>query len=409
MINSADVIVVGAGPSGLMAASCAAARGLSVLVLEKQPYAGAKFCYSGMGAAPVSNTKIDVSRFHGRNARFVSDALAALPLPGLRKWFADAGLQLEDAPYYGIVQAPGGGGEVIEALGQHLEAWHDSQHVTGIERAADGFVVTRESDTPLKAKAVVLATGAANLPQLGGSNDGCRIAQSLGHSTEAETAALVPISVAEGWVTKIPGVWMDVGLQVMHGKRSLASSVGSMLFTGSGLTGEVVFNVSRVIEPALSAGAELELAVNFHPNLSAEDVAQWMFRVFGERSREPVDRTIDHILPARLGIELLRRQKVKRGARVMQMDERQREGLLREMLDTRLKVRGTLGLRAAEGVSGGVNVREVDPRTFESKLVPNLFMVGQLLDVQGEWGGFEQHFSLASGWLAGHSVLKNSD
>lgn len=409
MINSADVIVVGAGPSGLMAASCAAARGLSVLVLEQQPYAGGKLCYSGMGAAPVSNTGVDVSRFYGRNARFVSDALAALPLPELRKWFADAGLELEDAQYYGLVQAPGGGGEVIEALGQHLEAWHDNQRVTSVKRKSDGFVVNRGSDIPLKAKAVVIATGGANMPQLGGSEDGARIAQSLGHSIEPYVPALVPVTVAEDWVTKLPGVWMDVGLQVMHGKRSLASSVGSMLFTASGLTGEAIFNVSRVIEPALAAGAELELAVNFHPNLSAADVGQWMFRVFGERSREPVDRTIDHILPASLGIALLRRQKVKPGARVMQMDEHQREGLLREMLDTRLKIRGTLGLRAAEGVSGGVNVREVDPRTFESKLVPNLFMVGQLLDVQGDWGGFEQHFSLASGWLAGHSVLKNSD
>jgi len=407
--DAADVIVVGAGPSGLMAAACAAGRGLNVRVLERQPAAGAKLCYSGMGAAPVSNTGIDVSRFHGRHARFVSDALQDFPLPALREWFMQAGVELENAEYYGLVQAPGGGGEIIEALGRGLQGWQDDMRVTGVVRENDGFLVQLEANAPLRAKAVVLATGGANLPQLGGGEDGYQIAQSLGHTCEPAFPAQVGLVVEEDWVREIPGLWMDVRLRVLHGKRALAESTGSMLFTQAGLTGEAVFNVSAEVEPALADGAELELSVNFFPGMGDADVAEWLRRVFGERTREPADRAIDYIMPARLGGQLLKRQKVKPGARVLQMDERQREGLLSEMLDTRLKITGTLGMRAAEGVTGGVNVREVDPRTFQSKLVPGLYIVGQLLDVRADWGGFEQHFALASGHLAGMSVLKKTD
>jgi predicted flavoprotein YhiN len=101
---------------------------------------------------------------------------------------------------------------------------------------------------------------------------------------------------------------------------------------------------------------------------------------------------------------LLKHQKVKPGARVMQLDERQRKGLLREMVLTPLTVTDTLGVRAAESVSGGVNVRDVDPRTCQSRVVPGLYIVGRVLDVSADWGGFEQHFALASGRLAGLSL-----
>lgn len=392
-----------------MAASCAAARGLDVRVLEQQPAAGAKHCYSAMGAAAVSNVDLDVSRFHGRHARFVSDALKALPQPALVDWFRTSGLELETAEHYGLIQPPEGGGQVIEALGRGLAGWQDNRRVTGVQRTTDGFRVAIESEPAMHSRALVLATGGSNLPQLGGGEDGYRIAQSLGHSCEPSFPALVGLTVQEDWVREIPGLWMDVGLKVLHGKRTLAESSGSMLFTAGALTGEAVFNVSGVVGREQTSGSELELAVNFFPGMSAADVAEWLRRVFGERTREPANRAIDYILPGRLGGLLLRRQNLKAGARVMQMSESQRDGLLREMLDTRLKITGTLGMRAAEGASGGVSVRDVDPRSFESKLTPNLYIVGRLLDVHADWGGFEQHFALASGWVAGQAVLKKTD
>lgn len=379
-------------------------RGIPLRIFEKQPVIGGKFCYSGMGAAAVSNNGLDISRFHGRHARFVSDALSAFGPDQLRLWFEQAGVELQDAPYYGLVKPAGGGAEVIGALLAQVEDALENRAVSGVQRTDNGFRIELADGEILPARAVVLATGGANLPQLGGGDDGYRIAQSLGHTLAPVFPALVGLTVAETWPLELSGLWMDVRLRLLEGRRELAESTGSMLFTRSGLTGEAAFNLSHAIEPALARGAELELAVNFFPGMRDEEVDRWLFRVFGERTREAVHEAIDHILPRRLGAALLAHQKVKRGSRVMQLDERQRANLLQEMLDTRLRVRGTLGMRAAEGVTGGVNLREIDPRTFQSRLVPGLYVVGQLLDISADWGGFEQHFALAGGMLAGDSV-----
>ena len=407
MLTQTDVIVIGGGLSGLMAGLTAAERGLRVIVLDCNEVVGGKYCYTSMGAGALTNTGMDVSRFTGRDSRFVTDALSAFDASAVRDWFASRGVDLSDAEYYGLVQ-PAGGGDAVAALVTALEdaggELHTSQRVTGVEPTADGFTV--QTETAYSTRAVVLATGGANLPQLGGSTAGYEIAAGLGHRCEPVFPAHVGITVRDDWPESVAGLWMEVELTPQLDGRPVATGVraGSMLFTQSGLTGEAVFNISGLIESNLERG--IELSVNFHPTMSAEDVAEWMFRVFGERSREPADRAIDYLIPAALGRILLARQKLKAGSRVMQMSEEQRSGLLSEMLATRWQVKGTLGMRAAESCVGGVSVRETDPRTMASRRVPGLYVVGRVLDVSADWGGFEQHFSLASGRLAGLSLLQ---
>lgn len=403
MSDDFDVVIIGAGLSGLMAGVQAAQRGLSVVVLESQPYAGAKFCYTAMGAAAVSNTGIDISRFHGRDARFVDDALKALPLIDLRRWLESAGVELEDARYYGLVRPTGGGSAVVLALVEALEnaggELRVNSRVDSLTRTRAGFAAKGASFT-VKGNSAVLACGGANLPQLGGNAASYGLATGLGHHAEAATPSLVGLTVAESWPGALPGLWMDVRLGLHAGRRVLAESMGSMLFTSGALTGEAVFNIST----AAASHDGLSLSINFHPNQTEDEVAQWLHRVFGERTREVAENALDYIIPQRLGSALLAHQNLKPLIRVMQLDGRHREVLLREMLDTRLTVTGTLGMRAAEGVRGGVSVREVDPRSFASRNVPGLWVVGQMLDVSADWGGFEQHFALASGFVAGRAI-----
>ncbi|MBZ0137759.1 MAG: aminoacetone oxidase family FAD-binding enzyme [Planctomycetes bacterium] len=406
MSESKDVVVIGAGLSGLMGAIESARRGLSVLVLEGAPQIGARYCYTGMGAAPVSNVGMAVDRFHGRNARFVDDAISAFALPELRDWFHREDVALQDAPYYGLVQPVESGPSVVAALLHALtEAGGEVEtdaRVHNVVRAGNGFECALADRPPIRSSRLILATGAPNLPQLGGEYPD--LAAALGHTPGPRFPALVPVTVAEAWPRTLAGLWMDVDLRLYSGRHTLAESTGSMLFTSGALTGEAVFNISREVEPGLARGEELELAVNFHPGMERDDVREWLRRVFGERTREHSDTALDFIVPRRLGEAMLEHQKVKPGARVMQLSESQREGLLREMTDTRLCVTGTLGMRAAESATGGINVREVDPRSFASKLTPGLYVVGRALDVSADWGGFEQHFALASGRLAGISL-----
>jgi predicted Rossmann fold flavoprotein len=394
MASIRDVIVVGAGLSGLMTGIQAARRGLSVLVIEQHRQACERFAASGMGAAPVSNAGLDIARFHGRHARFVSDALAALPPSRLRDWFAAIGVTLAQAEHYGHII----GNHVPQALSAALaEAGGELAcgiAVTGASHGQAGFEIM--AGGPLKARTLVLATGP--------DRSGAELAAALGHKLNLMLPAQVPLVPAEDWPRELAGLWMDVRLTLLAGERLVLEREGSLLFTPGGLSGEVVLNVSGEASQRLAKGEKLALQICFFPGMDEADVSEWMFRVLGEHTRMKAVEALDRMLPARLAAALLRLLKVKPTARSMHIEQRQREGLLARMLATRLELSGTAGMQAAESKRGGVAVREVNPRTFASRVCPGLFIAGSLLDVSADWGGFEQHFSLACGYLAGKSI-----
>lgn len=402
-----DLLIIGAGPAGLICAAEAGSRGLSVLIVDGQDLPGAKFCMAAMGAGAVSNTNLDLAAFQGKHARFASDALAAFDADTLREWFGTRGLTLQDAPFYGLVVSPEGGPAVMQTLVDAAESAGaellTGVRVTHVRRTGQGYRASAHGRT-FDARHVVLATGGANYPQLGGGEEGPRMAANLGHTIAAAQPGQVGLRVEQEWTRDLPGLWMDTRVKMLQGRRQLAESAGSLLFTQAGVVGEAVYNVSHVAEAALQQGEPLELAINFFPEQPEDEVAQWLFRVLGERTRERAKDALDLILPRRLAEIFLGHQRTKGNERVMQLDERQREGLLREMLDTRLTVTATLGLNAAESATGGVSVRDIDPRTMQSRKSPGLYIAGELLDLHAPWGGYRQHFALATGYLAGRAV-----
>lgn len=399
-----DVVVVGAGASGLMAGATAAARGLRTLVLERRSLPGQRLMVSAMGAGAVSNTGLEVSRFHGREARFVSDALQALPADDLRHWFAAAGAELHDLPHYGLVAPEGGGAAAVAAL---VDALHQAGGelrldtiVRGARHSGDAIELDAGPSGLLQPRALVLATGGAHMPRLGGGTENFDLARSLGHTVSPLRPGQVPLRLFAPWLEDVTGLWMEVRLRLWDGARCVAESTGSMLLAKGVATGEAVFNLSRHCDRS-----GLELGICFFPEREPEQVDEWLFRTLGERTREPVARALDNIIPLSLATAFLRKLTIKRTARVQELSLLQRKRLLADMLDLRLPLAGTLGWQAAESTLGGVSVREVDPRTFASRKTPGLYLAGRMLDVAGDWGGFEQHFALASGFVAGRMVL----
>jgi predicted Rossmann fold flavoprotein len=176
---------------------------------------------------------------------------------------------------------------------------------------------------------------------------------------------------------------------------------GSLLFEPSAVSGEAVFNVSGEAARRMAGGETVELALDLFPSLSHDEVADWLHRVLGEGTRERAAQALDRMLPRRLAEAFLRELRVKPDARSMHLELRDRQQLLERMKASRLSVVRTGAWVQAESGTGGIGVREVNPRTMESRVVPGLYFAGGILDVSADWGGFEQHFALASGLLAG--------
>jgi predicted Rossmann fold flavoprotein len=394
-----DVVVIGAGLAGLMAGIEAARRDRSVLVLEPGDEPCARFVASGSGAAPVSNRNLNVSGFHGRYARFVSDALKALPEPDLRQWFDAIGITLTEAEHYGHIVATGGGEPVRDAMVDALQG-AGAELRTGcpietLEPEGAGFRVTPEGGEPISASAVILAGS------LHPGADWPRVAAALGHTSVPALPAQTPLPVDDAWIGAVGGLWMDVTVTVVAAGKPVLERTGSMLFDGAQVSGQVIFNVSGEVTRRIIGGEPVALLLDFYPTLSREEVAQWLHRVLGEGTRERAAFALDRMIPQRLAEAFLRDLKMKPDARAMRLELRDRVTLLERMTATRLTVGGPGQWDSAEGSTGGVNVREVSPRTFESRVRPGLFFTGGMLDVSGDWGGFEQHFALASGMLAG--------
>ena len=396
------MIVIGAGLSGLMAAGCASRSGARVALLEKNALPGRKYAFTSMGKGALANTAPPIEHFHGRDARFVADALAALPAADLAAWFEAHGAPLSPGLHFGLL-LPSEPDQALSALVRGLEGaeFMPETRATAGKAGGKGFQVVLDDGRKLACSRLVLACGGPNLPQCGGETMGLEIAQKFGHCVKAAAPQHVGFATPEIWLRGLAGLWMDVRASLAHEGDVLGQTTGSLLFTNSGLTGQAVFDVSHLAAPEFARGRKLELAINFFPAESPADVEQWLFRTLGGQTRVRAVEALEDMLPLRLAAALLARQKVKAGARVDSLGQPQRQGLLREMLDLRVRLDGTLGMQAAEDFCGGVNVREIDPRTFESRKVPGLYVVGRMLDISADWGGFRQHLALASGLLAG--------
>lgn len=397
-----QVIVIGAGLSGLTCAYQAAKADLSVLLLERQDFPGRKFAASSMGKAAVSNSNINFSRFHGHDARFVSEALEAFePV----EYTASEGPKIHQHEYYGLTLAGDGPDDFIIWLTEaYLAAGGEISTGTQVVSVSEGFDLRIDGGDSVTCEKLVLACGGPNLPKLGGTLLGCDAATALGHSVRAPLAGQVGLITKEDWPAAAAGCWMDVKLSVQDGKKTIAESTGSVLFTRSGMVGQVVYNVSDAVTAMIRADKTPMLKINFYPTMSTEEVAEWMFRTFGEGTKEPAVQALDKMLPSNIGAPLLARMKLKPHARVMQLEKIQRDKLLLDVTEGELSVVDTLGIKAAETFSGGVSTREVDPRTFQSKVSDGLYLVGSMLDINADWGGFAQHFSVGSGILAGQSL-----
>ncbi len=382
-----------------MAAVSAGRAGARVALAEKNELPGRKYLYAAMGRGALTNRNLTLDSFHGRQARFVADALAAFPADDLRRWFADHGEPLEDWPHYGLVVPRGGPESALAALASALgdAAFLGDHRAVAVARNSDSFAVTFDGGRVITARRLVLAAGAPNLPQLGGETTGLALARSLGHELAPPRPMHMALTPADPWLTELAGLWMDVRLGLWRDGTELAAAQGSLLFTRGHLTGEAVFNLGQ--QQDNFAGATLQ--VDFFPELDSGDVAEWLHRTLGGRTQLPAQQALDDMLPPALARCLLARQRVKPGARSRQVELRQRQGLVEDMTALRLTLAGSLGLGAAEACGGGVKLSAVNPRTMESRLVPGLYIAGQMLDLCADWGGALQHASLATGLLAG--------
>lgn len=403
--RSADVVVVGGGAAGMMAAMQAGNRGRSTVLLEKNARLGLKILISGGGRCNLTTTKSGrelEEEFGTRRGRWLRHALRSFQPQHLIAMIEAAGVPLQEEDLEKIFPKSSRAADVLQCLLRLTEdsgtAIVPNTPMLKASRAADGRFTVTTPHSDIRAASLVLSTGGLSYPKTGSTGDGYRVAGHFGHQLVPTFPHLAPLAIADSWVRSLAGMVLNDSLITVARKDGvvLCRRRRPILFTHKGLSGPGPMDLSGFVE---EVGGGCEVIFDFVPDMTAEELSrQWLeqARVGGRRSTA---NALPRELPERLRQTLTRLANAEGTVAELPTDGRRR--LLHLLKDCRMPVDRSLGLAHAEVTRGGIPLDEVDGHTMESKLAPGLYLCGEILDVDGPIGGFNFQAAFVTGRLAG--------
>jgi hypothetical protein len=406
-----DAIVIGAGAAGLLAATRAAERGRRTLLLEKNRKPGVKILMSGGTRCNLTHAcdRRGIVDAFGPNGRFLHSALAALGPDELVALIEAEGVPTKVEPTGKIFPVSNKATDVLSALLKRLQRSRCTlalgEAVLQLQRVDEGFHI-RTSSRSLAARAVIVTTGGQSYPGCGTTGDGYAWARAFGHVIVPPRPALVPLTTDEAWVHSLQGVTLpEVTVHVLHPNASkpIAQRTGSFLFTHFGISGPVVLDVSRAITEMQSPG-EAILECDFVPRLSAAELDEHLRLESSRSGKQLLALVLGELLPRRLCDALLARAGLPPDRKAAGLSKADRQQLVCVLKRQRISITETLGFKKAEVTAGGIALDEVDSRTMQSKLIPGLYLAGEVLDLDGWIGGYNFQAAFSTGWLAGECV-----
>ena len=387
----------------MTAALTAARLGHEVTLYERQARVGRKLMATGNGRCNLTNTGAGPSNYHGETPDFVRPALQAFPSEAALAFFRDLGLLAREEWGGRVYPLSNSANSVVDVLRQGLDAacveLVAGDRVRELRRVGSGYSVTTESGDKRSFDAVVVACGGLAGEKLGGGRDGYELLKALGHTRTALRPALVQITTEPMYPRSLKGIKADCALSVFSRGGLLASSCGELLFTETGVSGPAAFDVSRAVSEA--GDAKMELEIDFLRDYSAAEVLAHLQNRAKTAPELPASELLTGSVHNRLGRMLIKYADIDAAAPLSALSERELRTVTSACKRFRLPVRGTEGFANAQVTAGGIRTSEFDPRTLESRLCPRLFACGEVLDIDGDCGGYNLQWAWSSGVLAG--------
>ena len=407
-----DVIIIGAGPAGMMAAIRAAEKNRNVLLIERNNILGKKLLISGKGRCNLTNS-CDIEDFlekFSRSRNFLRNSFAKFFNAGLVSFFEDARVKLKTERGGRVFPKSDRSGDILNALKLKLKnknikvlSGERVREITGRGKKIKG--VLTYSCKHFLTKHIAITTGGLSYPGTGSTGDGYRIAEKLGHEIIPLKPALCPILIKEKFIRDWQGISLkNVRLTLFAGNKKIDERFGEMLFTHFGLSGPVVLDISASVYDALKFKNEVTIAINFKPALDHKKLDARLLREFKASPRKNIKNIFKNLLPQGIIKRFLEYCSVNGDKSASQLTAEERKRLIKGLFDLRLSVKAVMPVKDGIITRGGVNTKEINPKTMESKLIKGLFFAGEVIDMDAGTGGYNMQAAFSTGWVCGDSI-----
>ncbi len=406
-----NVIVVGGGPSGMLAAYAAAQRGIQTTLIEKNEKVGKKLFITGKGRCNITND-CDISDFFvnvSKNNKFLMSAIYACSNTALIDLLEKNGLRTKVERGGRVFPVSDRSNDVIRTLEKMLRDAGVKRMldacVKHIEKSGDVFCVSLQNGETMEAGALILATGGKSYPLTGSTGDGYRFAEQFGHSVIPPVPALIALEDAHGICPKMQGLTLkNIGFSLFQNNRKIYAEQGELLFTHFGISGPVVLSASNYIDHNKQP-LDLRVEIDFKPALTEEKLDMRLVREFEANQNKQLKNVMTNLLPQKAIYPFLREAKLDGNKAVNSITKEERMELCRGLKHFAIRIADTRPIEEAIITAGGVEVKEINPSTMESKIVQNLYFAGEIIDVHALTGGFNLQIAFSTGFLAGNSVF----
>ncbi|OCL89360.1 BaiN/RdsA family NAD(P)/FAD-dependent oxidoreductase [Arcobacter porcinus] len=406
------IAIIGAGAAGIMAAITAKRlnKDLQIDIFDANKSIGKKILASGNGRCNISNTKITSKNYLGENPDFVNFALKEFDFKSFEKFCKTIGLMLDIKDGGKVYPLSNEAKSVVNLLALALEKLEVNifyEHfIQKVEKKDDEFIIIANEEEFKNYSKVVVSSGLGAAPQLNSSEIGLEIASSFGHSYNPTYPSLVGLQTKDTYNGKLQGVKKECKVSLYVNGTLEDEIFGDVLFTAYGVSGFAILDISQRAVLALSQYSDVELRVNLFPNINVNDLADQIAALFKSLQNSRVVDVLIGVVSNKIAPVLLNICKIDLDTKVEEINTKQIKAISHQLNSWRLKVIDTQGFGHSEASGGGVRTLEIDNKTYESKLINNLYFAGEVLDIVGNRGGYNLHFAWSSGYLVGKNLIK---
>jgi len=402
------IIIIGGGPAGMMAAIQAAKNDSNVILLEKTNRVGKKLSITGKGRCNITNAADiqEIIKNIPDNGRFLNSVLRAFDSNDVINFFESIGVKTKIERGNRVFPQSDKAVEVVDTLINQMTKLgveiRTNTRVTDIISSSNKIIGVEIGKNIESADAVILAVGGSSYPATGSTGDGFEMAKKLGHTVTKILPALVPLETEETFVKDLQGLSLrNVKVTLFADNKKIAEEFGEMLFTHFGVSGPIILTLSRQAAMLLDEGKFVELSINLKPALTPEQLSARVIRDFEKFQRKSARNALVELLPHALIPIILDLAYIDEEKHIDSVTQAERKRLIETLRDFRLTIKKTRPISEAIVTSGGVSVKEINPKTMESKLIKNLFFAGEVVDIAGFTGGFNLQAAFSMGYAAG--------